>query len=533
MANIGARLPLKGSERRPLKGSRVSGKLDPDEIIRVTVVLRPRSPARELALVRKLASQLPRDRSYPTRAEFEEAFGSTPAELASVRDFARDNSLKVLEASSARRAVVLSGTIEQFCEALGASLSRYEHPQGGVYRGRSGQVYLPPQLSPLVSAVLGLDSRPQARTHFRIRPAAAAGISYSPPQVGELYGFPSAQDGSGQSFGIVELGGGYSPNDVQNYFSELGIATPSVTSVSVDGASNSPTGDTNGPDAEVLLDIEVAGSIAPKASVLVYFAPNTDAGFVDAVNAALHGAQGKPTVISISWGSAESEWTSQGIQALDQAFQDAAALGVTVCAASGDGGSSDGVSDGLAHVDYPASSQYVLGCGGTRLTASGGKVVSQVAWDDLPNGGATGGGVSDLFPLPSWQTAAGVPPSANSGGKAGRGVPDVSGDADPQTGYSVLVDGKQITVGGTSAVAPLWTGLLTLINQGVGKPVGYLNPLLYASASSQAFSDVVSGTNGAYDAGPGWDPCTGWGSPVGTKLLGVLSPGAEKRTAKP
>ena len=331
---------------------------------------------------------------------------------------------------------------------------------------------------------------------------------------------------------MIELGGGYSPSDVQTYCSNLGIAPPSVTAVSVDGASNSPTGDPNGPDGEVLLDIEVAGTIAPKSQVLVYFAPNTDAGFVDAVSTAVHGPGGEPAVISISWGSAESEWTSQGIQALDQAFQDAAALGVTVCAAAGDGGSSDGVSDGLAHADYPASSQYVIGCGGTRLSASGGKITGEVTWDDLPSGGATGGGVSDVFPLPTWQTGAGVPPSANPGGRIGRGVPDVSGDADPQTGFGILVDGTQVTVGGTSAVAPLLTGLFALVNQSIGKPAGYVNPLLYARGSASAFRDVVAGTNGAYDAGPGWDACTGWGSPDGAKLLAVLSPAVAAKAAK-
>jgi len=521
-------LVLAGSGRRPLNGSRVSGRADPKERILVTVVLRPRAPARELSLVKLLGSMLPRDRSYPTRSEFTKAFGSTREELNSVREFARDNSLDVLEASPAKRSVLLSGTVGQFSDAFRVSLSRYVHPQRGGYRGNVGSIYLPPELSPTVSAVLGLDSRPQARTHFRIRPATAAGVSYTALQVGSLYDFPTAEDGSGQTLGIIELGGGYSPSDLRTYFSNLGISPPSVTSVSVDGASNSPTEDPNGPDAEVLLDIEVAGSVAPKAKTLVYFAPNTDAGFVDAVNSALHGPQGNPSVISISWGSAESEWTSQGIQALDQAFQDAAVLGVTVFAASGDQGSSDGVDDGLAHVDYPASSQYVTGCGGTRLTASRGGVVSQVVWDDLPNGGATGGGVSDVFPLPSWQEGADVPPSANPGGRIGRGVPDVSGDADPQTGYSVFVDGQQMTVGGTSAVAPLWTGLFALINQGMGKPAGYVNPLLYAKGSHSAFDVVVSGTNGAYSAGQGWSACTGWGSPIGAKLLGVLSPQAAK-----
>jgi kumamolisin len=526
------RISLVGSERKRLEGSRVSGNLDPEENIRVTIVLKPRSPDRELSLVNRLGAQLPRDRIYPTRYEFESTFGSTREELSIVRDFARGNSLKVLESSAAKRAVVLSGTVAQFSSVFNVSLARYVHPERGVFRGRLGLVYLSPEISPVVRAVLGLDSRPQALAHIRFRPMAAGGVSYTPLQVASLYGFPMGPDGFGQSVGIIELGGGYALKDVQTYCSSLGVTPPSVTSVPVDGASNSPTGDANGPDGEVLLDIEVAGTIAPKSQVFVYFAPNTDAGFVDAVNAAVHGTQGKPGILSISWGSAESEWTSQGIQALDQALQDAAALGVTVCVASGDGGSSDGVSDGLAHVDFPASSQYVIGCGGTHLSASGDKITTQVVWDDLPNGGATGGGVSDVFALPSWQTSAGVPPSSNPGRKSGRGVPDVSGDADPQTGYSIRVDGKQTTVGGTSAVAPLWTGLLALVNQSIGRPVGYINPLLYGKAFASAFRDVVSGTNGAYDAGPGWDACTGWGSPDGAKLLSLLSAGSTSKVAK-
>ena len=512
-------LPLPQSERKALRLARVSGPADPAEVARVTVVLRPRSPERELELVRKLSSVRPRDRTYLSRLEFEREFGSAGEELVKVRDFAAENSLSVVEESAAKRSVVLSGTVGHLSKAFNVTLARYEHPARGSYRGRVGPVFVSEELVSVVAAVLGLDNRPQARTHFRMRPQAEAGVSYAPTEVARLYDYPSL-DGSGQSFGILELGGGYSRADILSFFSGLGIAPPSVTAVSVDGATNSPTGDPAGPDAEVSLDIEVAGAIAPNADVLVYFAPNTDAGFVDGVGAALHGAQGEPSVLSISWGSAEDEWTAQGIGALDQAFQDAAVLGVTVCAASGDNGSSDGVDDGLAHVDYPASSQYVVGCGGTRLTASGGRISSQVAWDDLPSGGATGGGVSDVFPMPPWQAGADVPPSANPGGRVGRGVPDVSGDADPRTGYGIVVDGSAATVGGTSAVAPLWTGLLALINQGIGKRVGYVNPLLYRSPS--AFTDVVKGNNGAYKAGPGWDACTGWGSPIGDRLLAAL-----------
>ena len=516
------RTPLAGSERRPVAGSRQTGKPNPDEVARVTVVLRPRSPDEQRALIERLGSQPPRKRAYLTRREFEIRFGSTPDELRKVTEFARDSGLKVLETSSAKRSVVLSGAIANLESAFQVSLANYIHPTRGSYRGRTGPVYITPELAPLVSAVLGLDNRRQASAHIRFRPAASPGVSYTPPQVASLYEFPKGVDGSGQTVGILELGGGYSMKDIQTYCSNLGIAPPSVTAVSIDGATNSPTGDDNGPDSEVLLDIEIVGTVAPKAQILVYFAPNTDAGFVDATNTAVHG-QAEPGVVSISWGSAESEWTTQGSQSLDQAFQDAATLGFTVLSASGDNGSSDGVNDGLAHVDFPASSQYVIGCGGTRIAVSSGKITSQVVWDDLPNGGATGGGVSDVFALPSWQTSAGVPPSVNPGSRVGRGVPDVAADADPSTGYSILVDGKQIPVGGTSAVAPLWSGLLTLIGQSIGKPVGYVNPILYGETSRVAFTDVVSGNNGAYKAGPGWSACTGWGSPIGAKLLAALS----------
>ncbi len=328
----------------------------------------------------------------------------------------------------------------------------------------------------------------------------------------------------------MELGGGFTTKDLQSYFSGLGIPVPGVLAVSVDGGSNSPTGDPNGPDAEVMSDIEIVGSIAPKASIYVYFAPNTDAGFADAVSAAVHDSQHKPSVISISWGDAESNWTSQGMQALEQAFQDASLVGVTVLAASGDEGSSDGLTDGLAHVDFPASSPFALGCGGTKLTASSGDqaISSEVVWNDEPGGGATGGGVSDVYPLPSWQGKAGVPPSANPGGHVGRGVPDVCGDADPNTGYLIRADGSNFPVGGTSADAPLWSALVALINQSAAgsskKPVGYLNPVLYGAvpASSGSFRDITSGNNGVYDAGKGWDPCTGLGSPDGAKLLQAL-----------
>ena len=231
----------------------------------------------------------------------------------------------------------------------------------------------------------------------------------------------------------------------------------------------------------------------------------------------------KPSVISISWGGPESTWTAQAMTAFDSAAQDAAALGVTICAASGDNGSSDGVTDGGNHVDFPASSPHILACGGTSLQSANAVITSETVWNDGAQGGAGGGGFSNQFPLPAWQVSDNITPP--SGG--GRGVPDVAGDADPETGYNVLVDGQQLVIGGTSAVAPLWSGLIALLNQKLGKPLGFLQPTLYGlSGNSGAFHDITKGSNGAFSAGPGWDAATGLGSPDGAALLQALSAGS-------
>jgi kumamolisin len=263
-----------------------------------------------------------------------------------------------------------------------------------------------------------------------------------------------------------------------------------------------------------MLDIEVSGSVAPSAQIVVYFSTQDDRGFVDAITTAIFDSVNNPSVISISWGGPEVFHTLQTMQTMDQAFQSAAALGVTICTASGDNGSGDAVGDGLAHADFPSSSPFALGCGGTSLVASSTtSISSETVWnDDL---GASGGGVSDVFDLPDYQVGMGVPASANPGGRIGRGVPDVSGNGDPETGYNIRVDGQNIVVGGTSAVAPLWAGLIALLNEQVGEPVGYLNPMLYEEYINETdvVRDIVSGNNGAYASGTGWDACTGLGSP--------------------
>jgi kumamolisin len=511
------RVVLAGSERTPLPETQRIGRADPGERVEVTAMLRRRGP-------------LPEPTAGPVHPhQIEEAAGADPADLRRLEAFAHEHGLDFVQADPARRTVVLSGPVRALEDAFGTELWLYDL-DGRVYRGRSGPLTVPATVAEAVEGVFGLDDRPQARPHFRLLlegghpvQAHAATMSYSPDQLARLYEFPTGATGAGQCLAIIEMGGGYSAADLTTYFDGLGIPVPATVAVSVDGAYNQPDGNPGGPDGEVALDIEVAGAVAPGARLAVYFAPNTERGFLDAVSTAVHDRMRRPSVISISWGGPESTWTAQAITALDTVFQDAAALGVTVFCAAGDSGSDDGVGDGRAHADFPASSPHVIACGGTRLTA-GPQGTTEEVWNDGPTGGATGGGISDTFDPPDWQSGAGVPPSANPGGRRGRGVPDVSADASPGTGYRVRVDGRDTVVGGTSAVAPLWAGLVALLNERLGRRLGFLNPRLYGPVvAGGGFRDITTGSNGAYSAGPGWDACTGLGTPRGTTILEVLS----------
>jgi kumamolisin len=513
------RVVLPGSERAVMPGASKVGPADPNAQIQVTVFLRRAAPLKKVP---------PAQRQRLTRAQFAAAHGASASDIKKIRAFAAQYDLKVVEESAARRTVILSGTVEAFTRAFGVELNRYQHP-GGTCRMRTGTIQIPANLDGIIEGVFGLDNRPQAKAHFRIRKnnpnavsAQAAASSFTALQVAQAYNFPANADGTGQTIGIVELGGGYRAADLTTYFKNLGITAPKVTAVGVDGGTNSPTGSASGPDGEVELDIEVAGAVAPGAQIAMYFAPNTDQGFLDALTTAVHDTTLKPSVVSISWGGPESSWTQQALNAFSSACEDASTIGVTVLAASGDNGSSDATTSGTPTVDFPASSPFVLGCGGTRLAISGGSISSEQAWNDLSaDEGATGGGVSEVFALPAFQQSANVPKAPN--GFVGRGVPDVAGDADPESGYDVLVDGDQTVIGGTSAVAPLWAGLLARINQSLGTSVGYLNPSLYAASVESTLHDITTGNNGSYSAGPGWDPCTGLGSPNGAALLAALA----------
>ena len=546
-------VPLKGSTKHKMPSATDTGEVPQGEF-QVTVMVRRQTALPESGAHAKTKKG---EGSYLSREKLNTTYGASAADLAKVADFAKSFNLKVMESDAAKRHVILSGTPENYNKAFGVNLKMYQANQVR-YRGREGDIQIPESLSGIVTSVTGLDNRPFARPHFRIRrdnakamtassqgvgtphaKAAAVPAGFSPVQLAQIYNFAAA-DGTGQNIAILELGGGYHAAELTTYFNNIGVRPPKVTSVSYTGSGqNNPGTDAfaqGNPDVEVALDIEVAGGIAPGANILVYFAPDaTDQSFLGALNAIVHDTVNNPNVVSISWGGPEDTASGQFQTEFDQVLQAAAQIGMTVCVAAGDSGSADFAADdpnwdNHAHVDFPASSPNVLGCGGTNLTVSGSNISQEVVWHDGANDG-TGGGVSRAFPQPSYQAGVDKQKAVNPAGPVMRGVPDVEGDAAPATGYQVLCDGQSFPdasqgvppVGGTSAVAPLWAGLVARLNQALGKPAGLLNPLIYAiPASAGAFNDITSGNNGDYKAKAGWDAYTGLGSPNGAKLLGAL-----------
>ncbi len=564
MASRDSHVPIHGSEYVPLAGSSVIGPADPEEQITVTVVVRPRRAAPELHSDQTLADLLPRDRRHLTREEFEDRHGAHPDDLAQIESFARAHGFKVVEASAARHSVILRGKSGDFCKVFRVEMNQHDHERGR-HRGMSGPIHIPKELAGAVETVLGLHDRPCALRHMPApAPKKAPRAPFSTHDVADLYRFPRQASGKGQCIGVIELGGGYHRSDLESFFSSLKIPMPKITDVSADGTKNSPadlaslkkfvtalnSGKKNAIDAamggnsdsraladlllstvETTMDIELVGAFAPGAEIVVYFASSSEQGIYHALTTALADKKHRPTVLSLSWGEPEPNWSPKHMALIDDVLKHLSTVGVTVCVSSGDNGTDNGSPHGKPSVNFPASSPNALGCGGTTLKVSGSKIEAEVVWNCVFDGmrGATGGGVSEKFQRPFWQQDFEVPHAASKQG--GRGVPDVAGVADPHTGCRIVVGGVDCVSYGTSAVAPLWAALIARLNHAAGahSGSGHLNSLLYKLAKQPreggTFRPITDGENGAYRAGPGWNACTGLGSPVGERLLEALDRG--------
>ncbi|GLY17062.1 kumamolisin [Kineosporia sp. NBRC 101677] len=492
---------------------------DPDAPARLTLLLRRRAP---------LPNALLETPAVISLDELAAQYGAAPDDVQLVKDVLGARGLEVTDAGD--RLVTVEAGLAALTSVFGASLRLFEgedpfRPGPVHYRRLAGDLLLPAELDGVVLSVVGLETQPVARPEF-YTPDGEPNSVYSPIELGRLYRFPADMDGTGQRLAVVSLGGNCHPEDLQAYFTGLGLTPPSITHISVDGADISPpTGPATKFDLEVTLDLQISGALAPGAQILNYVTRNNGQGILLGLRAAIH-ATPAPTAISLSWGSPEITYSGQLALAMHDLFEDAAALGITVCAASGDTGSVSGMKDGGHHVNFPASDPYVLACGGTTLIADvqTNTIHAETTWN-TGTSSATGGGVSGVFDLPDWQAAADVPKRSGSD-DPGRGVPDVAANADNNTGYQVLLGGRQICVGGTSAATPLWAALICRLTQSLGQPLGLLQPLIYqdlqANSVTAGFRDVINGDNGGYAARPGWDANTGLGSPHGEDLLAVL-----------
>jgi kumamolisin len=562
---VNVQVPIPGSTRHLPTKAKLLSRSDREKVIRISVYVRrnPKYAAQAASIPDELGAQLPAKRKYLTAEQFADIYGADPDELSRVSAWAKKSGLKVGGSSARHRRVVVEGRTADIEKLFSLKLNEYEDPIAGRYRARVGDVRVPSDLASIIQGVFGLDTRPVGRPRLRHSPVRAAdwlakqtkGVAnfgnqwpgtFFPPDIAKLYQYPANLDGTGQNIAVFAFNGGNSPDprggyklsSLTTYFEQaLGGTSPAITEVVVQGPGNDPGPDTQASSqkgdatGEVMLDLCIVGSVAPGAKIFVYFTEFTTQGWIDALNDAVAG-DNNISVVSISYGNPEDDpegaWTAMGVKQVNEVLQAAAARGVTICVASGDDGSSDQEPSG-AHVDFPASSPYVLGVGGTKLTASKGSpptISQEVVWNEtMINEGAGGGGVSVIFSKPLYQNNAGVPPSVDSPPSVGRGVPDVAAVADPLTGVVVMhVSGTTLQpVGGTSASAPLWAALIARFNQGLGAPCGFLNPLLYQKFSTGVLRDITMGNNGQYEAKVGWDACTGLGAPGGTQLFQALS----------
>ena len=523
-------------------GSVAKRRTNPNRWLELTVGVRRRKQLPDLSA---LDAKRPGERTYMTRDQLRNEFGSDPAAIDAIEKFAAAHHLVVTRNEPASARLGLGGTVADISDAFGVKLFDYSHPKLGDFHARTGPVMLPADIGDAITGVFGLNNQrvmhrlPRRRQTIDARMPSGSQSRpwFVPTELASIYNFPDA-DASSQCIGLLEFGGGVEQSDVTAYFQKIGVPAPSIQIVAVDGVGTDPAAD---PDStgEVMLDVDVAGALAGGAKVAVYFSTFDEKGLVDVLSTVINDSTNDPAVLSVSWGWDENQpfnngilWSAAAIDHVNQSLLAVAQLGITVCISTGDDGSEAQVQDGHAHVNFPATSPYALAVGGTTLHArkgaNGQMAVTEVVWNDGPGSGG-GGGISDVTPVPSWQEGK-VPRSINPGNFAGRAIPDVAANADPNTGYLVMNGGKLGIVGGTSAAAPLWASLITRINALTGARAGNFNALLYATIGPAGIlRDITSGNNdtdglldGQFQAGPGWDACSGWGVPDGAKLLAAL-----------
>jgi kumamolisin len=516
----GRKIERIGSSHDAPEGAAAAGDVDRNEPITITVHLKRRSPDK---FAPGSAGDLARLRAPITREALAAQRARTHARAAArVTRFAKANGLVIRETDITSRRVVLEGTAQQMTELFGISLAMYDDGQR-QFRARTGPLFVPAEIAPWTRAILGFDQRPLVRRLQRLA-GAGQGDGLLPTEIAALYGLRLDGDVSTQCVGIIALGGGYLRTDLDAAIGQMQHPPANVVDQSVSGATNVFGGGTLA-DQEIALDLQIVAGLLPKSRIVVYFAKNNIQYLADALHQAVWDDANRPQVLSVSWGSAEKFWTPDARDAVQAALADAVRLHVSVVLAAGDELATAGLTDGKAHVSFPASSPYVLSCGGTSPTlGGGGAITTEAVWNEGFQG--TGGGISDVYPVPDYQSGITLPPSVNDNAMR-RGVPDVAAAAAKTPGYRIFLNGQPTAKDGTSAVAPLWAALIAHANARRGAPVGLVNPALYANAAllrqiTQG-NNRVDHTGKGYDAGAPWNACTGLGVPNGEAIITALA----------
>ncbi|MBO2009714.1 protease pro-enzyme activation domain-containing protein [Hymenobacter negativus] len=516
---------LSVAESASQRSATLAGYPNPGKEIEVKLALRRQQLTPEAAgPLNEILNQPPHLRRYLSHDEVAAATGGFAEDVAAVETYYQAFDIRVKTRSLILGSVTLAGTVASFERAFRTQIATFQAPNRVQFMATTSPYKLPDSLLTVVEPTQPLQQpvRKESRLPTPPQPpqppvdglkaTAVTPPGYGPQELARAYQFPEDVTGEGQVIGIVELGGKLNQNDLKQFFAEIGVKKPRIVEVGTAPPSTGTTELVN--NAEVALDLQVAGALAPQAKLVVYYA----ATLIEALQAAVGDEVNKPTVLSVSWAGSEYNYSAQEVQQMNLLLYQASLLGITIVAASADHGAYNGMS--VPNVSLPASSPLVLGCGGTIATLTNDKLTSEVVWNELGGQVATGGGYSSLYAQPYYQAQAVARyPYQRS---TMRGVPDVAADASTVNGYRVVLGGQTTVIGGTSGATPFVAALIALLGEKLGYRLGYLNTLLYGFAGSDAFRAITQGNNQLYAAAPYWNPCTGLGSVVGTRLLSLL-----------